>query len=37
MIAERDRKISELEGIVKKGLIYRIYNYFKIFKRKISK
>ena len=36
MIEERDKRISELEGIVKKGLIYRIYGYLKIIKRKIS-
>ncbi len=34
MIEERDRKISELEGIVKKGIVYRIYNYLKIGLRK---
>lgn len=37
MIEERNRRISELEGIVKKGFIHRIYNYFKIAKRKISR
>ena len=36
MIEERDKRISELEGIVKKGLIYRIYNYFRIARRKLS-
>jgi len=36
MIEERENRISELEGIVKKGFIYRIYSYFKIIKRKIS-
>jgi len=36
MIEERDRRISELEGIVKKSLIYKIYGYLKIIKRKIS-
>jgi len=35
MIEERDRRISELEGIVKKGFIFRIYNYFRIAGRKI--
>lgn len=35
MIEERDKRISELEGIVKKGLIYRIYNYFRIAGRKL--
>ena len=34
MIEERDRRISELEGVVKKGFIYRIYSYLKIVKRK---
>jgi glycosyltransferase involved in cell wall biosynthesis len=37
MIEERDRRISELEGIVKKSLIYKIYGYLKIIKRKISR
>ena len=36
MIEERDSRISELEGIVKKGFIYKIYSYLKIIKRKIS-
>jgi len=36
MIEERDKRISELEGIVKKGFIYRIYNYFRIARRKLS-
>ena len=36
MIEEREKRISELEGIVKKSFIYRIYSYFKIAKRKIS-
>lgn len=36
MIEEKGKRISELEGIVKKGFIYRVYNYFKIAKRKIS-
>jgi len=35
MIEERDKRISELEGIVKKGLIYRTYNYFRIARRKL--
>jgi len=35
MIEERDRRISELEGIVRKSFVYKIYNYFKIAKRKI--
>jgi len=36
MIEEREKRISEFEGIVKKGFIYRIYSYLKIVKRKIS-
>ena len=36
MIEEREKRISELECIVKKGFIYRIYSYLKIVKRKIS-
>ncbi|MFZ3085930.1 MAG: glycosyltransferase, partial [Candidatus Hydromicrobium sp.] len=36
MIEEREKRISELEGIVKKGFIYKIYSYLKIVKRKIS-
>jgi glycosyltransferase involved in cell wall biosynthesis len=36
MIDERDRRITELEGIVKKGFAYRIYAYLKILRRKIS-
>lgn len=36
MIEERDKRISELEGIVKKSFIYRIYNYFRIARRKLS-
>ena len=36
MIEERDRRVSELEGIVKKSFIYRLYNYLKIIKRKLS-
>ncbi|MEA2016411.1 MAG: glycosyltransferase family 4 protein [Actinomycetota bacterium] len=35
MVGERDRRISELEGIVKKSFIYRIYSYFRIAGRKI--
>jgi glycosyltransferase involved in cell wall biosynthesis len=37
MIEERDRRISELEGIVKKSLVYKIYSYLKIIKRKMSR
>jgi glycosyltransferase involved in cell wall biosynthesis len=37
MIEERDKRISELEGIVKKSLIYRIYGYLRIIKRKMSR
>ena len=37
MIIDRDRRITELEGIVKKSLVYRIYNYLKIAGRKIFK
>jgi glycosyltransferase involved in cell wall biosynthesis len=37
MIEERDRRISELEGIVKKGLVYKIYSYLRIIKRKMSR
>jgi len=36
MIEERDARIQELEGIVEKGFVYKIYTYFKILKRKIS-
>ncbi|MBC8389448.1 MAG: hypothetical protein H8E13_15585, partial [Actinobacteria bacterium] len=36
MIEEREKRISELEGIIKKGFVYRIYSYLKIVKRKIS-
>lgn len=35
MIEEREKRISELEDIVKKGFIYKIYSYFKIVKRKM--
>jgi glycosyltransferase involved in cell wall biosynthesis len=34
MIGERDMKISELEGVVKAGFPYRMYNYIKIAFRK---
>ena len=37
MISEKDDRIRELEGIVKKGFAYRFYNYLKIAKRKIIK
>jgi Glycosyltransferase len=37
MISARDARISELESIVKKGLAYRIYGYFRILKRKLLK
>jgi glycosyltransferase involved in cell wall biosynthesis len=37
MISARDARIRELESIVKKGLVYRIFGYFRIFKRKIFK
>ena len=36
MIEERDRRISELESIVKRSFPYRVYAYLKIIKRKIS-
>ncbi len=36
MIRDRDERIAELEAIVKKGFVYRIYSYLKILKRKIS-
>ncbi len=36
MIEERDRKIAELEAIVKKGIAYKIYNYLKIGSRKLK-
>ncbi|MBM3705440.1 MAG: hypothetical protein FJW66_02835 [Actinobacteria bacterium] len=35
MIDLRDRRISELEAIVKKGFVYRLYAYLKILKRKL--
>ncbi|MBN2072323.1 MAG: glycosyltransferase family 4 protein [Actinobacteria bacterium] len=34
MIEERDKRIRELEGLVKRGLPYRIYSYFKVAGRK---
>jgi glycosyltransferase involved in cell wall biosynthesis len=37
MISERDLRLKELEGIVKKGFIYKFYNYFKIAGRKLRK
>ncbi|MBM3708794.1 MAG: glycosyltransferase family 4 protein [Actinobacteria bacterium] len=37
MIDERDKRIEELEGIVKKGFFYKIYNCLRIAKRKIFK
>ncbi|MCL4376997.1 MAG: glycosyltransferase [Actinobacteria bacterium] len=37
MIMERDKRITELEGIIKKGFVYRIYNYLRIARRKIFK
>ena len=37
MISEKDDRINELEGIVKKGFAYRFYNYLKIARRKIIK
>ena len=36
MIEERDRRILELEVIVKKSFIYRLYGYLKIIRRKLS-
>ena len=36
MIEERNRKISELESIVKGRAPFRIYNYLKIAGRKIK-
>ena len=35
MIAQRDNRINELELIVKKGFVYRLYGYLKIIKRKL--
>jgi glycosyltransferase involved in cell wall biosynthesis len=35
MINVRDARIRELESIVKKGLVYRIFGYFRILKRKL--
>ena len=37
MIEERDRRIEELEGIIKKSFPYKIYGYLRIAKRKIFK
>jgi hypothetical protein len=37
MISEKDDRINELEGIVKKGFAYRFYNYLRIARRKILK
>ena len=37
MISARDARIAELESIVKKGLVYRIFAYFRILKRKLLK
>jgi glycosyltransferase involved in cell wall biosynthesis len=37
MINERDARIAELESIVKKGPVYRIFAYFRILKRKLFK
>jgi glycosyltransferase involved in cell wall biosynthesis len=37
MINARDARINELESIVKKGPVYRIYGYFRILKRKLFK
>jgi len=37
MIDERERRISELEGIVQKSFIYKLYSYLKIIKRKMFK
>ncbi len=36
MIRQRDKRITELEGIIKRSFPYRVYSYFKIAKRKIS-
>jgi len=35
MVEERDSRISELEGLISKKLIYKIYSYFRVIKRKI--
>ncbi len=37
MISARDARIAELESIVKKGLVYRIFAYFRVLKRKLLK
>ena len=37
MISARDARIAELENIVKKGPVYRIFAYFRILKRKLFK
>jgi glycosyltransferase involved in cell wall biosynthesis len=37
MIIDRDKRIAELEGIIKRGLAYKIYSYLRIAKRKIFK
>lgn len=37
MIEERDKKISELEGIVRGRAPYRVYNYLRVAGRKIKK
>jgi glycosyltransferase involved in cell wall biosynthesis len=37
MISLRDTRVRELESIVKKGLVYRIFGYFRILKRKLFK
>jgi glycosyltransferase involved in cell wall biosynthesis len=37
MIEQRDKRIAELESIVKKGLPFRAYTYLKILKRKTLK
>ena len=37
MIIDRDKRIVELEGIIKRGLAYKIYSYLRIAKRKIFK
>lgn len=36
MIEERDRRVAELESIIKKTVAYRIYNYLKIALRKLK-
>ncbi len=37
MIIDRDKRIAELEGIIKRGLAFKIYSYLRIAKRKIFK